>query len=123
MKIMYTLGIAVFIILISISGCGAVLTTESAPEQVYSDNHSIDMFVYEDAAYINATDIDWIKNETFEKGKYIGKINNSGVKNDFKNWDATVLPAETEIYESNNTEILLSRHGKTFVPYLKYVEG
>ena len=110
-------------ILISISGCSSVVTTELTPEQLYSDNHSIDMFVYEGAAYVNASDIDWVKNKTLEKGKYIGKITNSGITSDFKSWDSTVLPAQTEIYESDNPQILLARLGENYVPYLIYVEG
>ena len=109
--------------MISFSGCGLALSTESTPEQLYSDDHSIDMFVYEDAAYVNVTDVDWVKNETFEKDKYIGKISNTGVKNDFNNWDATLLAIGTEIYDSDNNQILLASLGEKFVPYMKYVEG
>ena len=101
----------------------SALSTESTPEQLYSDDHSIDMFVYEDAAYVNVTDVDWVKNETFEKDKYIGKISNTGVTNDFNNWDATLLAIGTEIYESDNNQILLASLGEKFVPYMKYVEG
>ena len=121
-KIFAVLGMSIFI-MIGLSRCGVKLTTESTPEQLYSNNHSIDMFVYEDVAYVNVTDVDWVKSETIERGKYIGKISNSGITNDFNNWDATVLPAGTEIYESDNTEILLASLGKKFVPYMKYVEG
>lgn len=104
-------------------GCGATSTTEATLEQLYSSNHSIDMFIYEDVAYVNAADVDWVKDETFERGKCIGKISNSEKTNAFKNWDATVLPVGTEVYESSNTEILLVRQEGKFVPYLKYVEG
>lgn len=110
-------------ILISISGCSSAVTTELTPEQLYSDNHSIDMFVYEGAAYVNASDIDWVKNKTLEKEKYIGKITNSGITSDFKSWDSTVLPTQTEIYESDNPQILLARLGENYIPYLIYVEG
>lgn len=110
--------------MIGFSGCGSVLSTELTPEQLYFDDHSIiDMFVYEDAAYVNVTDIDGVKNETFEKDKYIGKISNTGVTNDFNNWDATLLAIGTEIYESDNNQILLASLGEKFVPYMKYVEG
>ena len=122
-KTMIMACLALFIVALGIIGCGAVSTTEATPEQLYSGNHSIDMFVYEDTAYVNAADVDWVKNETFERGKYIGKISNSETTNDFKNWDATVLPVGTEVYESGNTEILLVRLEEKFVPYLKYVEG
>ena len=110
--------------MIGFSGCGSVLSTELTPEQLYFDDHSIiDMFVYEDAAYVNVTDVDWVKNETFEKDKYIGKISNTGVKNDFNNWDATLLAIGTEIYDSDNNQILLASLGEKIVPHPKYVEG
>lgn len=121
-KIFTILGMSIFF-MISFSGCGSALSTESTPEQLYSDDHSIDMFVYEDAAYVNVTDVDWVKNETFEKDKYIGKISNTGVTNDFNNWDATLLAIGTESYESDNNQILLASLGEKFVPYMKYVEG
>lgn len=109
--------------MIGFSGCGSVLSTELTPEQLYFDDHSIiDMFVYEDAAYVNVTDIDGVKNETFEKDKYIRKISNIGITNDFNNWDATLLPIGTEIYESDNNQILLANLREKFVPYVKYVE-
>ena len=122
-KIFTILGMSIFF-MISFSGCGSALSTELTPEQLYFDDHSIiDMFVYEDAAYVNVTDVDWVKNETFEKDKYIGKISNTGVTNDFNNWDATLLAIGTEIYESDNNQILLASLGEKFVPYMKYVEG
>ena len=43
-KIFSILGKSIFFI-ISFSGWGAALSTESTPEQLYSDDHSIDMFV------------------------------------------------------------------------------
>lgn len=121
-KIMIIVCLALFIVIPEVMGCGAS-SPEATPEQLYSSNHSIDMFVYEDVAYVNASDVDWVKNETFERGKCIGKISNSEITNDFKNWDATVLPAGTEIYESGNTEILLVSLEEKLIPYLKYVEG
>ena len=43
-KIFTILGMSIFF-MISFSGCGSALSTESTPEQLYSDDHSIDMFV------------------------------------------------------------------------------
>ena len=118
------LGSAIFIIMIGITGCNAVKTTSNpTPEQVYSNDNNVDMFVYEDIVYINAADIDWVKNETFDKSDMIGKISESGITSDFENWDATVLPVGTEIYESDDPEILLADLEGQIIPYLKYVEG
>lgn len=117
-------GSVIFIIMIGITGCNAVKTTSNpTPEQVYSDDNNVDMFVYEDIVYINATDVDWVKSETFVKGDMIGEIHASGITSDFDNWNATVLPVGTEIYESDDSQILLASLGEQLIPYLKWVEG
>lgn len=114
----------IFIIMIGITGCNAAKTTSNpTPEQVYSNDDNVDMFVYEDTVYINATDIDWVKSESFEKGDRAGAISDSGIANDFNDWSATVLPVGTEIYESDDPEILLADLEGQIIPYLKYVEG
>lgn len=53
-------------------------------EQLYSDDNSIDMFVYGGTAYLNAADVDWIKNEIFEKEKCSRKINSFKITKDFQ---------------------------------------
>ena len=117
-------GSIIFIIMIGITGCNAVKTTsDPTPEQVYSDDNNVDMFVYEDIVYINATDVDWVKSGTFDKGDMLGEICDSGITSDFENWDATVLPVGTEIYESDDSQILLASLGEQLIPYLKWVEG
>ena len=114
----------IFIIMIGITGCNAVKTTSNpTPEQVYSDDNNVDMFVYEDIVYINATDVDWVKSGTFDKCDMIGEMRDSGITSDFENWDATVLPVGTEIYESDDSQILLASLGEQLIPYLKWVEG
>ena len=48
-------GSVIFIIMIGITGCNAAKATSNpTPEQVYSDDNNVDMFVYEDIVYINA---------------------------------------------------------------------
>ena len=42
---------------------------------------------------------------------------------DFEDWDATVLPEGTKIYETDDAQIMLAECEGEFVPYLKYVEG
>ena len=117
-------GSIIFIIMIGITGCSAVKTTsDPTPEQVYSEDNSVDMFVYEDIVYKNATDVDWVKSEMFDKGDMLGEIRASGIISDFENWNATVLPVGTEIYESDDSQILLASLGEQLITYLKWVEG
>ena len=123
-RIINILGCVIFIIMMGTTGCNAVKTTSNpTPEQVYSNDNNVDMFVYEDVVYINATDVDWVKSAAFDKGDMIGKISDSGITSDFDNWNATVLPVGTEIYESDDSQILLASSGEQLIPYLKYVEG
>ena len=42
---------------------------------------------------------------------------------DFEDWDATVLPEGTKIYETDDAQIMLAECEGEFVPYQKYVEG
>ena len=98
-------------------------TSNPTPEQVYSEDNSVDMFVYEDIVYKNATDVDWVKSEMFDKGDMLGEIRASGIISDFENWNATVLPVGTEIYESDDSQILLASLGDQLITYLKWVEG
>lgn len=58
-------GVIVTMLLVSglISGCGD--TTGGSPElptpeNLYLNDSAIDMFVYEDTAFVNAEDVDWV---------------------------------------------------------------
>lgn len=93
------------------------------PENLYSTDNTIDMFVYQETAYVNAEDTDWVAEQEFVKGAMAGKIKNSGVTQEFQDWDATILPVDTEIYETEDSQILLAFCGEELIPYLKYVEG
>lgn len=109
----------------SIIGCGNTASTaeNASPESLYSSDRDIDLFVYEDTAYVNALDIDWVGELSLAKGKVLGEICRSGVTDDFQEWDATVLPEGTVIYESGESQVLLAETGDELIPYLKYAEG
>jgi hypothetical protein len=109
----------------SIIGCrDAVSTAENAsPEALYSADPDIDLFVYEDTAYVNALDVDWAGELPLDKGEALGKVTRSGITDDFQDWDATVLPEGTVIYTSVESQVLLAETEEAVIPYLKYVEG
>ena len=109
----------------SIIGCrDAVSTAENAsPEALYSADPDIDLFVYESTAYVNALDVDWVGELSLAKGAVLGEICRPGVTDDFREWDATVLPEGTVIYESGESQVLLAEIGDALIPYLKYAEG
>ena len=109
-----------------ISGCGD--TTGGSPElptpeNLYSNDSAIDMFVYEDTAFVNAEDVDWITEQDLTAGELVGTIEETDADGDFEDWDAIVLPEGTKIYETDDAQILLAECEGEFVPYLKYVEG
>lgn len=107
------------------AGCAAVsLTVENdSPESVYAEDKNADFFVYEDTVYINAQDVEWVRNMQLTAGEQAGEIKRTDVNKGFEDWDATVLEQGTVIYESDASEILLAADGDELVPYLKYVEG
>lgn len=106
------------------SGCSTESTAENASlEALYEADHTIDLFVWEDTAYVNADDVEWVQAMDLQKGEEIGTIQNTGVTEDFQDWDATVLAEDTVIYESDASSVLLAEVDGSLVPYLAYVEG
>lgn len=109
----------------ALAGCQSAAGSPElpTPENLYAQDSSIDLFVYEDTAYVNSSDTDWVQEKTFEKGERIGEIEVSGVTEEFQDWDSTVLSEGTVIYESDDPGILLAECDGELIPYLKYVEG
>ena len=112
-------------ITLALAGCQSTAEAPElpTPENLYEQDSSIDLLVYEDTAYVNSADTDWVQEKTFEKGERIGEIKDSGVTEDFQDWDSTVLPEGTMIYESDDDTILLAECDGELIPYLKWVEG
>ena len=63
-----------------IIGCGNTASTaeNASPEALYSADRDIDLFVYEDTAYVNAMDVDWVGELSLAKGEALGEIGRSG---------------------------------------------
>ena len=111
--------------LLCITGCRSTVSTaeNASPEALYSADPDIDLFVYEGTAYVNALDVDWVGELSLAKNAVLGEVCRSGVTDDFREWDATVLPEGTVIYESGESQVLLAEIGDALIPYLKYAEG
>ena len=112
-------------ITLALAGCQSTAGSPElpTPENLYEQDSSIDLLVYEDTAYVNYADADWVQEKTFEKGERIGEIGDSGVTEEFQDWDSTVLSEGTVIYESDDDTILLAECDGELIPYLKWVEG
>ena len=83
-----------FLVSVLISGCGD--TTNGSPElptpeNLYSNDSEIDMFVYEGTAFVNAEDVDWVTEQDLTAGELAGTIEETDEDGDFEDWDATVL--------------------------------
>ncbi|MBF4693015.1 hypothetical protein [Fusibacter ferrireducens] len=86
-----TRNILYSLLLLVLIGCQSDDTDENAkPEFLYNVDKSIDLFVYEKMAYVNAKDVDWVIELALEKGTLIGTIKNTGATSNFSDWDATV---------------------------------
>lgn len=118
-----------FSLIIFVTGCqsensSTIDTSKHAePQYLYSENPSIDMFVYKDTAFVNASDIDWVIELELNKGDLVGTVKATGISKDFKDWDATLLDVGSNIYESHRLDILLVESKDLMIPYLKIVEG
>ena len=86
----------IFLMIVALlTGCQTAGQTSPelpTPENLYSTDNTIDMFVYQETAYVNAEDTDWVAEQEFVQGAMAGKIKNSGVTQEFQDWDATILP-------------------------------
>ena len=116
--------IILFMIICLLTGCSRTTAENASPEAVLKNNAQADFFIMDSTVYLNAADIDWVKELTLNSGTMLGTIKNTGVRKKFKDWDATRLAIGTEIYKAEKrNEIVLVRIGNMYLPYLKYVEG
>lgn len=94
------------------------------PDVLYRQDHSIDLLVYNDTAYVNATDIDWVTELELKSNKKLGEIERTSVTRKFRNYDATILEVGTEIFSViGRNDIVLVSIDKVMVPYFAFVEG
>ena len=105
-------------------GCGCSAGASASPDTLYRQNRDIDLFVYEDAAYVRASDIQWVQELTLTPDALLGDIQRTDVTKGFQDFDATQLPEETQIYSTKERgELLLAAVDGQYIPYLRYVEG
>lgn len=122
-KFIYT-GFICIILGGGVIGCSNEISNNASPEFILKSNPNADFFIMDETVYISAENIDWIKEVEFKEGKLLGKINKSEVKRDFEDFNATILSANTEIYElDGRKDIVLVKVNGQYMPYLKYVEG
>lgn len=104
--------------------CGCSAGDSTDPAALYRQNHAIDLFVYEDAAYVRASDIQWVQELVLTPDVLLGEIQRSGVTKRFQDFDSTQLQEQTQIYAAKERgELILAAVDEQYIPYLRYVEG
>ncbi|MHB8129203.1 MAG: hypothetical protein ACYDEX_09415 [Mobilitalea sp.] len=121
-KIFKYILIGAFIVLLS--GCSSSTKDNASPENLYKENRSIDLLVYQDTAYVNAEFLDWVNELELESDEKLGSIMRTGVTKRFKDFDATILEIETEVYSViGRDDIVFVLIDEKWIPYYAYVEG
>ena len=112
------------ILILPLSACSKSTAENASPETLYKHDKSIDLLVYNNIAYVNATDIDWAKELELTGDEILGEIQRTGIKKKFKDFDATVLAEGTEVYSViERADFVLAYVDNKMVPYYAYVEG
>lgn len=118
------LTIAFLMLIFILTGCSLSTKDNASPKTILKNNPEADLFVVDETVYINASEIEWVKELSLTKDDILGKVKSTGVKKHFTNWAATKLEVNTEVYsEVQRKDILLVKIGDELIPYLKYVEG
>ncbi|MGY3716831.1 hypothetical protein ACWE42_15050 [Sutcliffiella cohnii] len=106
-------------------GCSSSLGKVTAKDILQQDPDA-DIFMLNDTIYSNATDIEWIKENNYEKGSMIGEITKKVNTTSFKNGTSSKLPVGTKIYSTYGEEItsvvLVEVNGE-YLYYLALIEG
>ena len=96
----------------------------SSPDTLYKKDNEIDLFVYENTAFVNAATTDWVTELDLKQDKKLGEIKRTNISKKFKDFDATYLDVGTEVYSAvGRHDILLVNINNMMIPYLRYVEG
>lgn len=112
------------IIVLSIYINGLSTKNNASPEMLYKKNSSIDFLVYQDTAFVNAADIDWIQELKLTPDEELGIIQRTNIQKNYRDYDATILVEGTKIYSvKDRKDILLVLIDKEYIPYYQYVEG
>lgn len=121
-KIIVTfLWIVLILLLVS---CQRTTAFNASPENIYADNNKVDFIVYNDTAYVNSGDVNWIKDLNLKCENELGSIRRTKVTKNYKNYDATILKIGTKIYSVTGREdIILVLINNEYIPYYAYVEG
>lgn len=115
-----------FVVLILASGCGYKANIKDvSAESIIKNDPNVDLFLMNEIVYVNAINLDWVKEVEFEIiDGTLGKILRTGIRKDFRNFDATKLSIESYIYKVKaRNDIVIIKEKDLLIPYLAWVEG
>lgn len=96
------------------------------PEEILSDDKDADIFLMDGTVYTNAKDIEWVNEEELTAGEKVGEIKSqTDDSEEFENFTASKLPAETDIYEPEEKKgpIYIIKLDGEEIPYMGLIEG
>lgn len=125
-KIHYILifAIVVLVILVTLHLRNSSTIYNASADTLYKNDTSIDLFVYQNTAFVKADQIEWILQLQLTPNNLLGSIQRNNIKKNFSNFDATILEVGTKIYSTlERDDIVLLLVNGEYIPYFNYIEG
>lgn len=125
-KIHYILicAIVVLVILVTLHIRNSSTINNASADTLYKNDTSIDLFVYQNTAFVKADQIEWILQLKLTPNNLLGSIQRNNIKKNFSNFDATILEVGTKIYSTlERDDIVLILVNGEYIPYFNYIEG
>jgi hypothetical protein len=96
-----------FIFLVGCNNDSSISPSNMNPTPNYYLKHdNADIFLFDGFVFLNAEDVEWVKELEYELGYQVGKITNQANKaSQFKNGTANKLPIGTKIFENRYTSL------------------
>lgn len=116
------LVISVTFLLVVLSGCQEAYKGNPTPKD-FLGNSDADIFVLDSVVYLNAQDLEWLKDLPYELGEQVGEITKKTDKaKNFKSGTSNKLPVGSKIYITDTPAYIVVVDGKE-IPYLGMYEG
>ncbi len=117
-------AIVVLVILVTLHIRNSSTINNASADTLYKNDTSIDLFVYQNTAFVKADQIEWILQLKLTPNNLLGSIQRNNIKKNFSNFDATILEVGTKIYSTlERDDIVLILVNGEYIPYFNYIEG
>lgn len=94
--------------------------------EVLSDDNEADIFQFNNLIYTNASTIEWVQEDTYEKGPQVDEIRKqSADSKEFSDGTASKLPVGTKVFQvvGNGQLLLMIEKDDEKIVYLALIEG